>query len=728
MTTPSPDRFSAVRTGAAVILIAALALLVYANTFTTPFVFDDLPNITENPHVRMTAANLDSVLDVLKSPCPNRPIANLTVALNYYFHGYDVRGYHALNLLIHVITALLVLLVGRQTLRFCGTKSILVPTLAAALWMVSPVHTQSVTYIVQRMNSMAAMFFMLAMFFYIQARMQPHTGRGHVRRMIFFSICRTAGLCGLASKELTATLPIILFLYEWYFFQNCDPAWIRKRLRWIVLTMAVCLLPAAVFLGSSPLEEILKSYQKHDFTPGQRLLTEPAVIVYYINLLLFPHPGRLVISYDFPLSRTPIDPLSTASAITALFALLLASIYSAKRHRLFSFTILWFLVTLSVESSFIGLALIFEHRTYLPSIFPLIALTTLTARYIRPKAAAVTLLCAAVAVSGLWTYRRNSIWHDNLAFWRDAAAKSPGLAIPYINIGIIHKDAGEIDRAMECYTRAWQQSKPWQDTSVIALSDIGELLLMRNRFQEAADCFQQAIAAAPEFKNAHINLGIAMMRMGRTDDAIKSNLRALEIDPYLDKAFNNLGYAWFKKGDAARALHFLKQTLAVNPHHPEALDNIAIIEKMVGKYGSIIDQLKAAAQQEPENTQLSYETGQISQTAGMTDQAIYWYEKALALEPERALYLNALGNAYADAGRIADAAGIFEKLAGLMSNKATVLYNLACLYARLNEKEKSVEKLREAVENGYNNWGHLKTDKDLENISDTAYYQSLLNR
>jgi tetratricopeptide (TPR) repeat protein len=311
---------------------------------------------------------------------------------------------------------------------------------------------------------------------------------------------------------------------------------------------------------------------------------------------------------------------------------------------------------------------------------------------------------------------------DGLTFWQDVVAKSPGLAIPYINLGIIHKDRDEIDRAMACYTLAWQYSRPGQETAVIALSNSGELLLRQNRFQEAADCFQRAVDAYPEFTNAHVNLGIAMMRMGRIDDAIKINLRALEIDPYLDKAFNNLGYAWFLKGDVAQALN------AVNPYHPEATVNINAIEQVISQYGGVIDQLKAAAQQQPENAQLAYETGQISQTAGMTDQAVYWYEKAVALEPGRALYLNALGNAYADAGRIADAAGIFEKLAGQMSNRATVFYNLACLYARLNEKEKAVEKLRAAVENGYNNWDHLKTDKDLENISDTAYYQNLLQR
>ncbi|MEW6078985.1 MAG: tetratricopeptide repeat protein [Thermodesulfobacteriota bacterium] len=729
MATSSFNKFNSLHTGAAIILMAVLALLTYANTFTTPFVFDDLPHIVENARIRFTPSIPGSASRLMEVLTSTRSLAFLTFALNYYFHGYDVRGFHAVNLIIHLITALLVFLVARRTLRLCNAGNDPAALLAAALWLVNPVHTQSVTYIVQRMNAMAAMFYMLALYLYIRTRMKTGGSHGRVRDALGYVLCLAATALALASKENAVTLPVVLLLYEWYFFQNLDRTWLKKQLPWMGIAAAAAAALVLFLMRETSLAGILNDlYDQQGFTMGQRLLSEAGVVVYYISLLIFPHPGRLVINYDFPLSRTPIDPLSTAPALAALFMLVLATVYGARRHRLMSFAVLWFLITLSVESSVIGLALIYEHRTYLPSVFPLIAMTALAVRHLRPRPAAVVLLCAAIAVSGLWTWRRNSIWCDDLSFWQDAVAKSPGLAIPYVNLGIIYKDKGEIDQAMDCYTRAWQHSKPQQETAVIALSNSCELLLLQNRYKEAADCSQQAIAAYPEFVNAHLNLGIAMMRLGRTDEAIKSNLRALEIHPYLDKAFNNLGNAWFIKGDTELALAYFNKTLAVNPYHQGAIANIKTIERVVSKYGREIDRLKTAAQAQPENSQLAYETGQISQAAGMTDQAVFWYENALTLEPDRALYLNALGNAYADAGRIGDAAEIFEKLATQISNKATVFYNLACLYARLNEKEKALEKLQEAVENGYNNWNHLEADKDLENISDTTYYQTLLKR
>jgi hypothetical protein len=149
----------------------------------------------------------------------NRPVAKISFALNYYFHQYDVGGYHVVNILIHIIAGILLYFFVRATLNLPTLRSTYetyrwLPFLTALIWIVHPLHTQSVTYIVQRMNSMAALFYILSLFLYIKAR----TAKEKRKRWSLFSVCILSGLLALGSKENAATLPFFIVLYEWYFF------------------------------------------------------------------------------------------------------------------------------------------------------------------------------------------------------------------------------------------------------------------------------------------------------------------------------------------------------------------------------------------------------------------------------------------------------------------------------------------------------------------------------
>ena len=290
------DASPALRTIATTILLIAIALTIYAPAFNAPFVFDDLPNITENVYIRLTDMTPEALARIFKSPSAYRPLANLSFALNYYVGGYDVRGYHTVNLIIHIITALLVWLVARRTLGLCRVQDAgLAPVLAATLWLVNPLHTQSVTYIVQRMNSLAALFYLLCLACYIQARMIDRADRRRrLKKMLYYGICLSAGICGLASKEITATLPIMLLVYEWFFFQNLDRTWLKRQAGWIAAVAGLILILALVYMKGDPLEKLTHQYTKHGFTVGQRLLTEAGVVIYYISLLAFAHPARLI--------------------------------------------------------------------------------------------------------------------------------------------------------------------------------------------------------------------------------------------------------------------------------------------------------------------------------------------------------------------------------------------------------------------------------------------------
>jgi len=205
-------------------LFLVLGCLIYSNTLEAPFYFDDLPNIVQNPHIRLTELTLEDLTRAgFKSHSSSRPIANITFALNYYLQQYDVTGYHVINIIIHLLTGIFLYFFIRITLHLSIPESpnpSIISFFAALLWLVHPIQTQSVTYIVQRMNSMAAMFYILSLLLYVCGRL----ARQNRIMWPYFGGCAVAGVLAMGCKQIAATLPFFLLLYEWYFFQDLKMA------------------------------------------------------------------------------------------------------------------------------------------------------------------------------------------------------------------------------------------------------------------------------------------------------------------------------------------------------------------------------------------------------------------------------------------------------------------------------------------------------------------------
>ncbi len=574
-------------------LIIVAGLLAYANTFQAPFVFDDITNIVENPYVTITDLSANSIADILKSRSRNRPVANLTIAADYFFHQYRTAGYHAVNLLINILSAILVFLVTRQTMAQCRIRWHFLPLATALLWMTNPIQTQAVTYIVQRMTSLATLFSLLSLYAYIRARRLQIDPGGRQKAIAgWYTVCGLSFLLGLGTKEITALLPLFIFLYEWYFFRNLDRHWLRRQKKWIGLICLIFLAAAVVYLGGDPAEKFTAAYADKPFTMAQRLLTEPRVIVYYLSLLVFPHPARLNLDYHFPLSTSFSNPF-TLLALLALIGLAAVAVKAAGRHRLFSFAVLWFLGNLMIESSFMGLAIIYEHRLYLPSVFPVIALVYGLYRFFGDRSTVIVLILIMTLISGIWTFQRNSIWQSNIKLWTDSARKAPANPRPYNHLGLarartgqdttqavadlktalglsqavwgqdhpltaihhynlaeIYRITGDTERATSHYRAALALLARTGDTRHPGISaiynDLGTLRKTQNDFDGAVDYYQKALAALPDpsenskqIINAagiYNNLGVAYAEQGEFSQAEKNLKKALDL---LQKEFGN---------------------------------------------------------------------------------------------------------------------------------------------------------------------------------------------
>jgi tetratricopeptide (TPR) repeat protein len=770
-------------------------VLLYSKTLESPFVFDDSLRITENPDIRIKELSLKSIRDAAfgKQSTKARPIGNITFALNYYVHQYDVKGYHIVNISIHILTGIFLFLFIQTTFNLPSIQNqydsgITIAFFGALLWLVHPIQTQSVTYIVQRLNSLAALFYILAFWMYVKGRLadQKKTKWG------WFGSAALAWICALGSKQNTATLPFFIFLYEWYFFQELSADWLKRNLKIVIMVIMIFGMIAFLYVGLDPIERLssIKDFANKEFTLSERVLTQFRVVVYYISLLFFPHPSRLNLDYDFPLSTSLIHPFTTMLSLLVIVGLIGLAIYLAKKERLISFCILWFFGNLVIESSIIPLAIIFEHRLYLPSMMVLLLPAALAYRYIKLDWLKVGLLSLAVVGLAIWTYQRNLVWADKITLWADVVKKSPNKARPHFNLGTAYSKRNQIDKAIPLYERAIEINPNLEQPHI----NLGEALERQNKLDEAMVHYQTALKIKPNLPEAHNNIGGILAKQGKTDEAIPYYQAAIELRPHYALAHFNLARALVDKGDIEqgtrhfyivlehqpeyaeahiklgdlflslgereKAINHYMAALQIDPNRVEVYNNLGIALMQEGKIEAAIRQFQKALQlkpafemaennlkravviqkeleaeiarlqtllkENPGNVEMHFQLGNLYFRKGDQHTAMEQYKKALQLNPKFLPALNNLALVTAANKEYYKALTVFLDILNYAPDDAETHYNIACMYSRLDRVDEAIEWLQKAIDKGYSNWESIKRDGDLDNIRGSLAYKELI--
>lgn len=617
-----------------VILIAA-GLLIYGATLHAPFVFDGAIGIVDNPDIHVDTISYKKLVQACFSgPYAHRPLANLSFALNYYFHGLDVVGYHLINIGLHIINGLLVFLLFRITLRLNVRRQKPSPAgnppaitnntlagLAAILWVAHPLHTESVTYILQRMNVMAATFYLASLWCYIQGRL--FTARHPQRKLTagaWFIAAALAAVCAWSSKENTATLPFFILLYEWFFLAG--PKNRRRRLIEAVIAASVFGVLAMLYMGSAPLERISDLYAPKQFNMPEFILTQPRIIAFYISLLFFPQASRLNLDPGFPLSFSLFDPAITPLAIAALLLLAAAGALTIKKHRLAAFAIIWFLGNLAIESSFLGNELFFEFRLYLPSVFPVLACGHLLQQHLKLRALPQIIMAAAIISCATWAYQNNQSWQSLLSLWQHCVERAPGNGRAHHNLARAYNNQGDFNNAIRHYHRALDifSNQRKIDLALIAqtYSNLGETYANNKEPAQALRCFHQTLdillthpdMTAAEVVKAYNDIGLlygSQKDWGRAIDYFEKALRLSIAElgaGHINTAMtcNNLANIYQQTGQYDRAIELFKQALEIFRRHPDpalqhvptAYNNLGVVYSLAGQYDIAISYFQQA--------------------------------------------------------------------------------------------------------------------------------------
>ena len=460
------------------------------------------------------------------------------------------------------------------------------------IWLVHPLQTQTVTYVVQRMTALAAMFYILCMLLYAHARLTRH----QVKKRVLYAGCFIAGTLALASKENAAMLPVFIFLYEWFFFQDLSRKWVKKHLPHIGLVAGFLVFAMFIFLGGHPFEKLVAGYGARGFTPAQRMLTEFRVIVFYGSLVLFPHPSRLNLDHDFTLSWSLLTPATTVLSIAAIAAMAALAVYRAPKERFVCFSIIWFLGNLVIESSIIPLEIVFEHRTYLPMMFGIPACIILAGRRLKSGWLKIPALIVALAVCAVWTTERNAVWRDEVGLWQDCARKSTGKARPHYNLGLALEAAGRPEEAIRSYLQAVRIDPDYAEV----YNNLGVAYADKMMLPEAVRFYNSALRINPAFDRAHHNMGLALARLGKLNEAVLHFYEAVRISPYYANARLNLGIALAKTGGLDEAESHLAKAVQIKPDFAEAYYSLGLVQARLGNLEQAVQSFSAALRIKPD--------------------------------------------------------------------------------------------------------------------------------
>jgi tetratricopeptide (TPR) repeat protein len=479
----------------------------YSNTFTSPPYLDDFHSFIYEKALYLHDISVSGIQAVWQTKFGGtRFLPMVTFALNHYLWESSLFHFHAVNLLIHLLAFVAVLWLIRLILaagKDKGNEGPLFelagffPLCVAAIWALSPLQTNAVTYLVQRMASMQTLFFTLSAACFIKARLL--SGTKTRRSALFFSLCALSALCSFFSKENSLVLPFALVLTDIWFF---DSAWMKKfragcrKTGWKIRTAAV----AALFLFSyyawtAVLPKVLRSYAQRDFNLVERLLTEGRVVVWYMSLLIWPAPSRLSMEHIPQISTSLLSPFTTLPALLLIALFIFLAIRLRRRLPIITFGVVWFFLNLAIESTIIPLELVFEHRLYLPSIgfyLSAAAVVTLLFRHAArrlpqtefSKAACSALLIAAACLA-LLTLMRNNAWEDKLTIRYDTVTKAPGSPRAKADYANTLCEAGRYEETIEYAEKAIEIGKKGREADGLAMNALTIALINQGKFDEA---------------------------------------------------------------------------------------------------------------------------------------------------------------------------------------------------------------------------------------------------
>lgn len=629
-----------------VLLIATFAIAIYANTLKNGFVYDDYDTIVKNTLIK-NLNNLPKLIHqdyfALSGEMTYRPVVTFTYFVDHALYGLRAWGHHLTNIILHaangVLLYVLLTFLSRSSIysnrQPHNTSNSLIrnnhPLLISLLFVAHPVATEAVNAVSFREDLLAFFFYIFSFNIYLSLRLNHVVIRKPVLRMLFITSCLLY-LLALLSKEMAATLPLIIIFYECIYIKE------KKDLRTILFnTYNLGYLAVTVLYGYfrfyylySPAEEGFRSW-----TLAERFLTLPQLLMSYLKLTLFPVSlcaDYLVAPVGSPFSISFIFPIAILTFIVATAFLL------KKRVADLTFGIIFFLVALLPVYNLFPIVNPFAERyLYLPAVgiciiigllFSSIAETSGTKA--RLRSIYILLFLIILSIYAFTVVKRNGVWIDGTSLWNDTLIKMPDSSRAIHNRGLAVFNSGNYIEAIRDYSKAIELDPLYAG----GYNDRGAAFAKVGNYSQAIEDYTKAIGINPKFASAYYNRGAVHYKLGNYSQAIKDYTATIEINPWYGNAYNNLGIAYSDSGNYGLSVAVFTKAIEIDPKNAETYYNRGLTYYYLKSYDKAVNDFSKAIGINPNHAGAYANRGAAYSEIANYSEAIMDYNNAIRLNPK----------------------------------------------------------------------------------------------
>ena len=671
-------------------LVVAATFAAYSNSLDGPFLFDDVARIANDPKIRTAWPPWPLINST------NRPFAMLTFSWNYAVHRYDVFGYHVGNLAIHTLAVLTLMgIVRRSWLQLhprAEMQAVGLSLSVALVWAVHPLNTQAVSYIVQRLESLMALFYLLTLYSFIRAQQSRW-------RLPWYLLSIVCCAIGMGCKEVMITAPIVVLWYDRAVVASTWRALARGRWFYYLLlaaTWGVLAWAMWHFQGDYRSGALLSV---KDVGPWTYLTNQAAVITHYLQLVFW--PANQCAYYAWPVEHALIKLLPYLLLIGGLFVV---SLWLCYARPALGFVAMSFFIVLAPTSSVAPIIdLAFEHRMYLPLAAVVCVFCVLMGKAIGllgaanervPRmrlALACVLVLAVTSALAAATHARNAVYADEESFWLDVTDKAPANVNGWLGLGSAYAKDHDNDSAEACFRKALELAP---DKARPQATYAG-LLITYGQYQEAAELLEKAGQSEPTLVEYVINQGLLLSVTGKFAEAqpyLEAGVRSAPDDEELQtNLIVNLCYLM----QFDRALEIAQANLQVKPGSARATNDVAACMLANGNAQASEQYARRAIELDPQLARAHATLGMAVSTHNPRD-AIVHLQRACELEPQSYEFLSALANLMMAEDPNA-ALELFRRAVTLKPNDAEAKLRLAMAYDATGQPHEAVPLLEEVL-------------------------------
>ena len=688
----------------AVILLAGLGFIAYANSFANPFIWDDFELVTNNDVIQ-SFSHFPQLFtgNVVTESSFYRPLQMLSYMFDHEIWGMNANGFHFTSTIIHIGVSAALCWVF-----FLLTQNTFMALVAAALFVVHPVHTEAVTYISGRADPLAALFMLITFALYLKYEKE--------QRLVWLVYSGLSFVCAVLSKEYALILPVLLVVYHFTF---------QKKMQWRVWSVLAGVSILFVILRMTGVLGVVDMHTKTQTSIAQRLPGTFEAIVQYVRLIFV--PTNLTMGYGQKMGSftSPIVLIG----LLLLIGLIGGVLYVRKKNALIAFGLLWFVVGLiPVMNIYPVNAYMAEHWLYVPSMGMIVIVAWAIERLWQSQRT-LAYGCVVICIGALTflTIQQNFTWRDPAAFYQRIVDMNPTFLKAYNNLGKIYAESNRCEEAIPVFQKAiaiqprfikaynnaavclaqlgqkeeairyYQQALNMDSDFVPTYNNVGVLFMENKNFDQARQYFSKAIALDPNEQKTHFNLGVLAEMQENYEEAAQHYQKALAINPYYRQAHNNLAGVMSRRSQKDQAIAYYQQLIANDPDNEVAYNNLGVIYMHQGRLDEAVEQFGQALSKKRDYAEAHYNIGTVFYRKKSLGQAMRHLQDAIRIDPEHEGALTNLGIVYAMQNKFDLAEQMFQRALDFNADDVSIYNNIGLIQARQGRFDEAIANYQAAI-------------------------------